>query len=425
MALLWSAPGWATDLRLALGAQGEYDSNVYRRETKIRDDFVILGIPSLQLLETEGKFTYEAGYEFPYQHSIKTNALNNFNHLARVGADYHMNDRTQFSFSNRFSYVEALADNDNNDTPTIADNNTDQEVMRNRATFRSDHRFTPRLANNTTFTQELYYNTQDNRQDNQSYGLSTGLHYDLTERQTLGGGIQSSYQNFQDAYNLVGIPLVSPTCNAFGFASNSVQREEIPESQAVFVGPYAAWSYRIDEQSQLHVSGGPTYVYNTQDAFIEVVNNTCTRQGSDSDSRIAFFGEFSLDRRWSPTMISGFSYRRHQDAASGVSGSAILDAVSLTHTWTFAERWTLGMRGDWTQRKSATSIEIGDDDLDTQRWGAGASLGYRITRNLSGSVRYQYSKQRSQSDTAGRFSDFDGHVASLGFNYALDPIEVW
>jgi hypothetical protein len=323
MALLWSAPGWATDLRLALGAQGEYDSNVYRRETKIRDDFVILGIPSLQLLETEGKFTYEAGYEFPYQHSIKTNALNNFNHLARVGADYHMNDRTQFSFSNRFSYVEALADNDNNDTPTIADNNTDQEVMRNRATFRSDHRFTPRLANNTTFTQELYYNTQDNRQDNQSYGLSTGLHYDLTERQTLGGGIQSSYQNFQDAYNLVGIPLVSPTCNAFGFASNSVQREEIPESQAVFVGPYAAWSYRIDEQSQLHVSGGPTYVYNTQDAFIEVVNNTCTRQGSDSDSRIAFFGEFSLDRRWSPTMISGFSSRRHQDAASGVSGSAM------------------------------------------------------------------------------------------------------
>src|SRR5262245_12561647 len=162
MALLWSAPAWATDLRLSLGAQGEYDSNVYRRETKIRDDFVILGIPSIQLLETEGKLTYEVGYEFPYQHSIMTNALNNFIHLARVGADYHLSDRTQLSFSNRFTYVQALADNNNNDTPNITDNDTDQEVLRNRASFRSEHRFTPRLFNDTTFAQEVYYTTQDN-----------------------------------------------------------------------------------------------------------------------------------------------------------------------------------------------------------------------------------------------------------------------
>ena len=95
------------------------------------------------------------------------------------------------------------------------------------------------------------------------------------------------------------------------------------------------------------------------------------------------------------------------------------------NTWEFHSNWTLALRGDWTQRKSATSVEIGQDDLDTQRWGAGAMLAYRITRNLTGSVRYQYGKQRSKGNTAGRFSDFEGHVASLGFNYALDPIEVW
>jgi opacity protein-like surface antigen len=202
-------------------------------------------------------------------------------------------------------------------------------------------------------------------------------------------------------------------------------REDIPESQAIFVGPYAAWSYRIDEQSMLRLTGGPTYVYNQQDAFIEVQGNTCTPQDDDSDSRIAFLGSFTLDRRWSPTMLSGLAYSRQQDAASGVSGSAILDAVALTHTWALAERWTLAMRGDWTQRKSATSIEVGDEDLDTQRWGAGAVVSYKITRNLTGSVRYQYSKQKSKGNTAGRFSDFQSHVAALGFNYALDPIEVW
>src|SRR5262245_12838765 len=112
-ALLWSAPGHATDLRLSLGAAGEYDSNIFNREEKARDDFVVLGDPQIELLETEGKFTYDVGYEFPYQHSIKTNALNNFSHLARIGADYHLSDRTQFSFSNRFSYLQAIADNNN------------------------------------------------------------------------------------------------------------------------------------------------------------------------------------------------------------------------------------------------------------------------------------------------------------------------
>ena len=95
IALLWSAPGWATDLRLSLGAQGEYDSNIYQRERDIRDDFVILAIPAIGLFETEGKFTYDVGYEFPFQRSIKTNALNDFNHIVRVGTDYHLSDRTQ------------------------------------------------------------------------------------------------------------------------------------------------------------------------------------------------------------------------------------------------------------------------------------------------------------------------------------------
>ena len=126
-------------------------------------------------------------------------------------------------------------------------------------------------------------------------------------------------------------------------------------------------------------------------------------------------------------MLSGFAYDRQQDTASGVSGSAILDAVALTHSWALAERWMLAARGDWTSRKSATGVDrsSGSEKLDTQRWGAGAVLSYRITRNLSGSVRYQYSQQDSKGGSAGGFSDFDAHVVSLGLQYALDPIEVW
>ena len=125
-------------------------------------------------------------------------------------------------------------------------------------------------------------------------------------------------------------------------------------------------------------------------------------------------------------MVSGASYQRRQDTASGIGGSTVLDAVALTHTWALAERWTLALRGDWTKRKSATNLQVSTQgEVDTQRWGAGSVLSYRITRNLTGSVRYQYTDQNSNGATAGQFSDFKGHIASFGLEYALDPIEVW
>lgn len=403
LALLWSVPAWAADLRLALGVQGEYDSNIYNREDKIRDDFVIAAIPDITLLETEGKFTYDVGYSFPYQRSIQTDALRDFNHVARVGADYHLSDRTQFAFSNRFSYQQALSSNFD-DTPTIGDNEDNQEILRNRVEGTTRHRFTPRLSNETTLGQELFRTTQDDRSDNESYSILSGLDYMLTERQAVGGGIQSSFQDFDES-------------------------DDDAASKSVFVGPFVSWSYRIDEQSQVQIAAGPSYIYTKREDFVPSgVNCTVTPAScldSDSDHRIAGFGMFSLDRRWTPTMASGVSYQRRQDTASGISGSAILDAVALTHNWALAERWNLALRGDWTQRKSATDLEVSNDDLDTQRWGAGAVVSYRITRNLTGSVRYQYSNQDSQGDTAGRFSDFEGHIATLGLNYALDPIEVW
>ena len=398
IALLWSAPAWAADVRLALGAEGEYDSNVYNRETKIRDDFVIVGVPEITLLETEGKFTYDVGYSFPYQHSIMTDALNDFNHVARVGADYHLSDRTQFGFSDRFSYQQALS-SDFDNTPTIGNDDLNQEILRNRVEAEAHYRFTPRLSNETTLGQEIFTTSQNDRSDNQSYEVTSGLDYMLTERQTLGGGLQSGFQHFDES-------------------------DQEAESRSIFVGPFLSWSYRIDEQSQLRIAAGPTYIHSKREAFTLPPPNPPAPQ--DSDSRIAGFGVISIDRRWSPTMVSGVSYQRRQDTASGVAGSAILDALALTHTWALAERWTLTTRGDWTKRKSSTNLQVSTDgDLDTQRWGGGAVLSYRITRNLTGSVRYQYSNQNSNGDTAGRFSDFEGHVATLGLNYALDPIEVW
>ena len=412
VALAWAGAAGAADLRLSLGAAGEYDSNVYRREDKVRDDFVIVGTPGLQLLETEGKLTYEAGYEFPYQRSIQTDALRGFNHVARIGADYHMNDRTQFSFSDRFTYQKSLSTTFD-DTPQIQSNDEREHIFRNGVSLGARHQLTPRLGSNLRFDQQVFYTDQTDRSDNQSYTLTGDLSHMLTERQTLSGGLQGTYQHFRESGN-------------------------DPQSDSYFVGPFLGWSYRIDEQSRFHISAGPSWVHSKSDGFDDNQgepdppgdNNGCPPvepgdQCSAKDDRIAVFGNAEIDRRWSPTMISALGYERRQDTASGVSGSAILDAVDLTHSWNFADRWTVSARADWTQRKSATNVQQGIDDLNTQRWGAGSTLSYAITRNLTSSLRYQYTKQDSKGGTAGRISDFDAHIVTIGIQYSLDPIEVW
>jgi len=425
VALAWAGAAGAADVRLSLGAATEYDTNVFRREDddglpgRVEDDFVVSGIPEIQLLETEGKLTYDVGYEFPYQRSLDTDALRGFNHVARIGADYHLSDRTQFAFSDRFSYEKSLS-TEFDDTPQVQSSDEREHIWRNRLSLGARHKLTPRLGSELRFEQQVFYTDQTDRSDNQSYTLTGALERMLTERQMLSGGVQGTFQHFRESGN-------------------------DPESDSYFVGPFLGWSYRIDEQSSFRISAGPSYVHSENDDFDfasgyvaypgDLPGLDCTTgdgdpahpgdQCSAKDDRIAVFGEATIDRRWSPTMISAFAYRRTQDTASGVSGSAILDGVSLTHTWNVTERWTLAGRADWTQRKSATDVEQGADELDTQRWGAGSVLSYAITRNLLGSLRYQYNKQDSKGDSAGNSSDFDAHIVTLGFQYSLDPIEVW
>src|SRR5262245_14879098 len=155
VALLPLREAGATDLRLSLGAAGEYDSNIFNRESDVKDDFVMLGVPQVEFLDSEGKLTYDASYSFPYQHSIKTDALRDFNHVASLSTDYPMSDQTQFAFSNYFTYQNALS-NTFDQTPNIADNERRHRITRNDATFGVTHFFSPRLMSETSIDQQVF-----------------------------------------------------------------------------------------------------------------------------------------------------------------------------------------------------------------------------------------------------------------------------
>jgi hypothetical protein len=71
------------------------------------------------------------------------------------------------------------------------------------------------------------------------------------------------------------------------------------------------------------------------------------------------------------------------------------------------------------------SSTIVDTALDTNRWGVMARLTRRISRNLDASLRYAFNQQTSKERTAGRRSDFDDHLITLGVVYTFDRWRLW
>jgi hypothetical protein len=172
-----------------------------------------------------------------------------------------------------------------------------------------------------------------------------------------------------------------------------------------------------------------------------------------SDRNLNFFANIQITKRWSPTLATALRYARQQDNASGLGGTVILDAVSLSNTWDFWDRWQLALRSDWTRRESAFNLEetydavtgqvypggtvvfaardgtafnsTQDAGIDTRRWGVAARITHQLFRSTSLSVQVRYDEQESASDTLGNSSDFKNILATFGVRYTFDPIKLW
>lgn len=161
-------------------------------------------------------------------------------------------------------------------------------------------------------------------------------------------------------------------------------------------------------------------------------------------------------RRWTENLRTGLRYSRSQGAASGVGGTVIRDTVTASLDWDLSERWSLLLRGDWTQRESVTDAnrfhllvtpetggqQPGDptaarftgvqfvtsdstNRIDTVRWAALGRVSRRVFRNTRVYGQATYNKQNSQSNTLGGGSDFDGWIATLGLVHLFEPIKLW
>ena len=176
---------------------------------------------------------------------------------------------------------------------------------------------------------------------------------------------------------------------------------------------------------------------------------------SVTDTRVTYFANASLTKRWSPTLVSSLTYTRQDDTASGIDGGAMLDAVTLSNYLAdlgplgclgargldaaqVGDGRVAGVRGPGDRPSAVAGVGLPDvasaanlvqidssDSLDTQRWGTAARLAYRLTKNTVTALQYAYNKQSSNGDTVGQTSDFDDHLVTFTVQYNFEPIGLW
>jgi hypothetical protein len=496
---------WGADVRLAIAGSAEYDDNVFRTPDDKKDDLIFRVTPQIDLVEDREKFNYSVGYALPYEIGVTYNdsdEVNDFNHLAHAKFSYRATPQTELFGHDSFYYVQGLFRQQQEVTdPTVADLGDDRErILDNNLTLGVTHDFTPRLAGSLRVRQGVFDTTQFNRANALSFGAVASGAYQLTEQHQLGAGFNYARQMFDDTINRPGSDV--DYYNLFGSWQWTFDETTTFSIEA---GPALIHSNQDDADTT--IADQPPVPYQQvglergfpedDDALIVPLFSNCPVEGADtlligpggssctsqeinvltnpaevatlladapidyvfpagfdfpstSNSRITYFANATLTKRWTPNLASSLGYVRQENTASGVDGGAVLDAVTATTSWRISERWDAAVRADWTLRQSATegqrqflvveSRTVGaltvaqvvdgagltlidsDDSLDTQRWGVAARLAYRLTKNTVTALQYAYNKQSSDGNTVGDPSDFDNHLVTFTVQYNFEPI---
>ena len=498
LGMLFPGLAWGADVRLSIAGAVEYDNNVLRSDSNKQDDAVFRVAPQIRLVEDREQLNYSVGYQMPYEIGVTNQDVNDLNYIADANFSYRATPQTELFGNNGFYYVRGLFSQDQNlQDPTLGDVGDQRDrILQNDVSLGVRHLFTPRLSGTVLVNNGVYDTNQFNRSNVLSYGGSARSDYQLTPHHQLGGGFSFSRQMFDktinrpasdtDYYNLFGSwewlfdettsfniqagpALIHSTQDAAStttnqllipFTTNGDGSLQVFENNPTLCPMLGGNSVIIDNAGN---TCPRINIPSSNQAAIDFINNIppgsnplapvayLTPPESVTDTRVTYFANASLTKRWSPTLASSLAYTRQENGASGIDGGAVLDAITLSNSWRISERWDAAVRADWTQRKSATNgsrvfvipgtaavpgvpnvanaanlVQLdSSDSLDTQRWGMAARLAYRLTKNTVTSLQYAYNKQSSSGDTVGQSSDFDNHLVTFTVQYNFEPIGLW
>ena len=402
LALPMAAP--AADLVFEFQGQGNYDSNVFRRSSDVKDDFLFRLRPGVRLEERHGHdLNYSLRYLAPIELSVdNSDRLDSVDHYGDANFSYKPSGRLEFYGSDAFRYQHgtllsfATLETGTDNVPSV-DVDSRARVTTNTATAGVRYQLTRNLEADFSIQHQLFETTQESRQDNWMLNLNPNFLYRVHPRLRVGMGVAYSHQNFDSSNIAVG-------------------------SEVNIVNAYAQASWAITPTSSLQVQAGPTYIHIHEDdaptgkvlktpvvgivdgvafvnsldacpfldpadpddttyipasgcsvdlnALIPVQEGTpeyaalfteevdLQNQGDidESDDTVDVFAQVVLTSNWTPDLSSTLAYRRKQGTASGLGGTVISDSVSGAVNWNFRQRWGFTGSASWVNRESVADV---------------------------------------------------------------------
>ena len=511
VAVCTALPAIAAELEFSAGGEVEYDNNVFRDEDDEEDDVLFRMRPGVRVYEDRGDdLNFSAAYTAPIEFSVNySDELNDVDHIGNGRFDYHVDDQIELFGTERFGYLRSTLRNQTeiDDSTDFLDVNDERDrVTVNDATLGGLYKFSPRTVARVVAISSFFDSTREDRARVWSLGGSGDLNYSLTMKHQIGAGGAYTYQDFSDRQNIPGSKtnsyqvygswrwLIDPTMSLelrAGPAYLTTEQDDADQFQRKPLNVFAVLpggqinsgqffdSTGAPKATPFNVTPGSLLLPRAQDC--PVVNNVFVSEGcgfsvifdaaadaalvanalgsgvnvtnidsnGESDSRITGFVDFVVTKQWLPTFHSALHYAREQGDASGLGGTVIVDAVSLSNTWDFAERWSVALRGDFVRRESAFDIAQSFDevvpggpagvatrtgrafnstrrvDIDTNRYGGALRITHHLFRTTSLYGQVRYDKQDSKSNSLGSGSDFDNILATFGVRHVFEPITLW
>jgi hypothetical protein len=401
-------------------------------------------------------------------------------------------------------------------------NDQRDRVTTNSASLGAAYRFSPRTVARVAADSNFFDSSRPDRARVYSVGGQADLNYRLTLKHQLGAGAGYSYQDFGERQDISGSHtntyrlfgtwrwLLSQTLSfelTAGPAYLETKQDDASRLRVVqavpftvlpaafvpsgsgffrkdgatpFTGPIGAGSLLVSSFNVLNssqpncasVNGFPVASGCGGNIILDVTTDPATVSSvlanrvpivnmnarGRTDNEITGFVDAVLTQQWTPTLATALRYSREQGDGSGVGGTVIVDAASLSNTWNFAQRWQLALRGDYVRRESAFDIAQTFDIVAAQALpggsvpvasrdnGTGAGLAFNSTRNVTvdtdswsvaGRITHdlfkttsiyaqvRYSEQNSKSSSLGAASDFEDFLATFGVRHVFEPIPLW
>lgn len=473
-------PALSAELEFSGAGEVEYDDNVFRTNEDEDDDVLFRLRPGVRIYEDRGDdLNFSVGYTAPIEFSVENSSeFDEFDHVGDGQFRYHVNDQLELFASDHYAYIRSTLREQAVDPIVFAEgspqfNDERDRIKINDASLGTIYHFSPRTTGRLVANSSFFDSSRSDRARVWSVGGMGDAQYRLTLKHQLGAGAGYTYQDFDDrleiegsqtqTYRLFGTwrwsitPTLAFDLNA-GPAYLETQQEDAGTQRTASLIPFATRSDGAVFVAAINSCGT---VDNVQVASFCVFNVPATpgdvatqismtnlNPAGESDSEITGFIDAVLSQRWSPTLGTALRYSRQQGDASGLGGTVIVDAVSLSNTWDFAERWQLALRGDYVRRESAfdlartfdavaagpggianrtgTSFNSNEEvEIDTDRFGVAARITHQLFKNTSLYGQVRYDEQDSRSDSLGNASDFENFLATFGVRHVFEPIPLW